>query len=141
MATLRQDHITTVITMNLIRDCLENQHHQYFEKSLQPLHDQYNNIWKWLMSLNMCLIGRNRIFLNSFLVEQEMTGDFKQLGKLELPILEKIWDLCGGRQSQPNTNEYQIQRVDILFRVKEAEEAPLKFKMDNINDQFMSCEN
>ena len=27
MAALRQDHITTVITMNLIRDCLENQHH------------------------------------------------------------------------------------------------------------------
>ena len=92
------------------------------------------------MSLNMCFIGRNRIFLNGFLVEQEMTGDFKQLEKLELPLLEKIWDLCGGKQSQPNTNEHQIHRVDILFRVKEAEEAPLKFKMDNINDQFMSCD-
>ena len=88
----------------------------------------------------MCLIARNRLFFNNFLEEQELTGYYRDLQKLEKPMLEKIWDLCGGKDDHPVKNENLIQRVDIIFRVKEAEEAPLKFKMENITDQFMSCD-
>ena len=134
MAALRQDHITCVITMNLIRSCLENKHRQFFQQSLQQVHDQYNKIWKWLISLNICLISRNRIFLNTFLAEQETVAKQKSPSDLESSILIKIWDICGGKEAQPQTNDHQIQRVDILFRVKEAEEAPLNFQMENIID-------
>ncbi len=89
-------------------------------------------MWQWLFTINVTLTGRNRILLNGFLSEQEMISGNKNLDKLEAPILEKIWDLCGGRKANPTTTDHQIQKVDVLLNIKEA--SAIGFTEDNLSE-------
>ncbi|TNV80755.1 hypothetical protein FGO68_gene11666 [Halteria grandinella] len=135
LSALKQDHLSTILTINQLKDCNARRQEEFNDKHIKEQHNQFNNLWKWLLNLQFMLIARNRLFLNGFFEDQEgylgAGVSYKKLSQFENLMLKKIGDICKDGSTDP------IQRVDILFRLSEAIDSPiLRFKIENISDQF-----
>ena len=68
-SALRQDHLSTVVYSNQIKECLNKRYTQFYSPALREQHNHFNQLWKWLTNTKFALIARNRILLNSFFAE------------------------------------------------------------------------
>eukprot|EP00347_Sterkiella_histriomuscorum_P023256 403335349 len=132
-AALCQDHITALMCIKITKECLKQRNHEFYEKGLRDQHNQYNNLWKWLMNLQLILIARNRLLLNTFMSNEEKFVRYHlaqqqkdlSISKCELIKIQKIKEF---------TMKHTVQRVDILLKADDAR-AALKFKFEYLMDQ------
>ncbi|CDW74253.1 UNKNOWN [Stylonychia lemnae] len=131
-AALKQDHLTAMMCICNINDCFVKKKQELYTKQIKDYNNKYNNLWKWLLTMQFVLISRNRLLLNNFILSQEkQVRELERLpkylnqSKIEMIKIEQLQQLC---------TKLGYQRVDILIKIDEAHSL-LNFNYDNLLDQ------
>ena len=70
-AALRQDHLTSCICMFNAKEFFKARNTDFYDKTLREVHNDVNNLWKWILNLHFVLVSRNRLLLNTYFTNVE----------------------------------------------------------------------